>query len=275
MDQVIENVANGILANLPKVFDREAIRKSKGMDITPTTIVLLQELERFNNLIMRMLRSLQVLKRALVGEVGMSAELDDVARSLFNGQIPTIWRKLAPATLKSLANWMSHFHQRNNQYLRWVELGDPKVIWLSGLHIPESFLTALVQATCRKNGWPLDKSALASSVTEYVTPEDVQERGQGCLIHGLYLEGASWDTETSCLIRQKPKQLIQPLPILRVIGIESHRLKLQNTFRTPVYVTSARRNAMGVGLVFEADLKTNVHISHWVLQGVCLILNSD
>lgn len=49
----------------------------------------------------------------------------------------------------------------------------------------------------------------------------------------------------------------------------------QNTFRTPVYTTSQRRNAMGVGLVFEADLKTEKHTSHWVLQGVCLTLNAD
>ncbi|CAL8247790.1 unnamed protein product [Merluccius merluccius] len=48
-----------------------------------------------------------------------------------------------------------------------------------------------------------------------------------------------------------------------------------NTLRTPVYTTSMRRNAMGVGLVFEADLFTTKHISHWVLQGVCLCLNSD
>ena len=39
-------------------------------------------------------------------------------------------------------------------------------MWLSGLHIPESYLTALVQATCRKNGWPLDKSTLYTAVTE-------------------------------------------------------------------------------------------------------------
>ena len=32
---------------------------------------------------------------------------------------------------------------------------------------------------------------------------------------------------------------------------------------------------MGVGLVFEADLATKEHISHWVLQGVCLLLNTD
>lgn len=49
----------------------------------------------------------------------------------------------------------------------------------------------------------------------------------------------------------------------------------QNTFRTPVYTTSDRRNAMGIGLVFEADLATEEHISHWVLQGVCLVLNAD
>jgi hypothetical protein len=27
--------------------------------------------------------------------------------------------------------------------------------------------------------------------------------------------------------------------------------------------------------VFDADLATNDHISHWVLQGVCLVLNTD
>jgi len=32
---------------------------------------------------------------------------------------------------------------------------------------------------------------------------------------------------------------------------------------------------MGVGLVFEADLGTPEHISHWVLQSVCLTLNTD
>lgn len=52
-------------------------------------------------------------------------------------------------------------------------------------------------------------------------------------------------------------------------------LLLQNTLRTPVYTTSMRRNAMGLGLVFEADLYTTRHISWWVLQGVCLTLNAE
>ncbi|EFN79040.1 Dynein heavy chain 10, axonemal [Harpegnathos saltator] len=81
--------------------------------------------------------------------------------------------------------------------------------------------------------------------------------------------------EEHCLRRSYPKVLIEELPILTIIPTEVHRLKLQNTFKTPVYTTSDRRNALGAGLVFEADLAVSEHISHWVLQGVCLVLNTD
>lgn len=60
------------------------------------------------------------LLKALKGEVGMSIELDDLARSLFNGQLPAMWRRLAPSTKKSLGNWMEHFQKRNQQYNFWV-----------------------------------------------------------------------------------------------------------------------------------------------------------
>ncbi|XP_014373608.2 dynein heavy chain 10, axonemal, partial [Alligator sinensis] len=275
-DEYIGQVAKDIENKIPQIFDLDQIRKSLGTDISPTTVVLLQELERFNKLIVRMAKSLAELQRALAGEVGMSSELDEVARALFNGQIPNIWRKLAPDTLKTLGNWMVYFRNRYNQYMSWVTESEPNVMWLAGLHIPESYLTALVQATCRKNSWPLDRSTLYTHVTKYSTAEEVTERpGQGCFVSGLYLEGADWDIENSCLIKSKPKVLVVDLPILKIIPIEAHRLKLQNTFRTPVYTTSMRRNAMGVGLVFEADLFTTKHISHWVLQGICLTLNAD
>jgi dynein heavy chain len=206
----------------------------------------------------------------------MSSQLDELANALFNGQLPGMWRRLAPDTLKSLGNWMLHFDRRYAQYKAWVEQGEPTVMWLSGLHIPESYLTALVQTTCRKNGWALDRSTLYSAVTEFVKESDVQSRPpSGCFVSGLFLEGAAWDRERQCLAAQPSKQLVQELPILRITPIESHKLKLQGTFRTPVYVTSNRRNAMGVGLVFEADLTSKSHSSHWVLQGVCLTLNDD
>ncbi|KAJ8412508.1 hypothetical protein AAFF_G00128440 [Aldrovandia affinis] len=112
----------------------------------------------------------------------------------------------------------------------------------------------------------MDCSTLYTHITLYSSEEEATEKpGQGCFVSGICLEGADWDlVENGCLVRSKPKMLLVQLPILKVIPIEAHCLKLQNTLRTPVYTTSMRRNAMGVGLVFEADLFTTKHVSHWV-----------
>lgn len=61
----------------------------------------------------------------------------------------------------------------------------------------------------------------------------------------------------------------------QVVPVEASRVKLAGTVRLPVYVTQARRNAMGVGLVMQADVATDAHASHWVLQGAALVLNID
>ena len=127
--------------------------------------MLLQELERFNLLLELMQQSLLDLQRALVGEIGMSQQLEELGNCIFNGFVPPMWLKRAPQSLKSLVNWIEHFERRHNQYREWIEIDEPKVIWLSGLHIPESYLTALLQTTCRSRGWPLDKSLLYTEVS--------------------------------------------------------------------------------------------------------------
>lgn len=62
-DEYISQVAQDIQNKLPKLFDMDVIRKKFGTDISPTSVVLLQELERFNKLVVRMQRSLAELKR--------------------------------------------------------------------------------------------------------------------------------------------------------------------------------------------------------------------
>lgn len=56
-------MAQDIQNKLPMVFDLDVIRKKFGTDISPTSVVLLQELERFNKLVVRMQRSLAELQR--------------------------------------------------------------------------------------------------------------------------------------------------------------------------------------------------------------------
>ena len=77
-------------------------------------------------------------------------------------------------------------------------------MWLSGLHIPEAYLTALVQTSCRIKGWALDKSTLYSVVTQNRNPDFAKKKPEhGCYIQGLYLEGASWDIDKGWLTRQQ------------------------------------------------------------------------
>ncbi|XP_055846772.1 dynein axonemal heavy chain 10 isoform X2 [Episyrphus balteatus] len=275
-DEFIDSIAADILNKLPQYFEVWRIKKMFQMNITPTGVVLLQELERFNLLTARMRKTLELLRKALAGETGMDNMLDNIANSLLNGKLPSYWASLTPATCKQLGSWIEQLLNRATQYHYWSLSGEPMVIWLAGLHIPESYLTAVVQIACRKNGWPLDKSTLYTNVTHYVDPDDVEERPTtGCYVHGLFIEGARWDSKRRELARSQPKVLVEDLPLLAVIPIEVHRLKLQNTFRAPVYTTSLRRNAMGIGLVFEANLETHEDLSHWVLQGCCLTLNRD
>ncbi|XP_066140827.1 dynein axonemal heavy chain 10 [Euwallacea fornicatus] len=276
-DEFIEGMANEVLKKIPEEYEVWKVRRYFQRMMSPTIVVLLQELERFNKLIAIMRLTLVQLKSALAGDISMDSMLDNVACSLLNGQLPASWRKLAPATCKNLGGWMEHFEARHQQYFSWSTTGEPTVLWIAGLHLPKTYLAALVQIACRLHNWPLDRSTLYTYVSEHVDPGDVILRppAGNCFIHGLFLEGASWDTESNCLRRSTPRVLIEKLPVVGVVPIESFRLKLQNTLRTPVYTTSLRRDAMGVGLVFEADLRTTEHIGHWVLQGVCLVLNTE
>lgn len=119
-EEFIENVANDILGKIPEEFEIWKVRRAFQINLSPTIIVLCQELERFNRLISTMKRTLEQLKKALAGEIGMDAVLDNVAYSLFNGQLPGAWRKLAPDTCKNLGAWMEHFERRQEQYFNWV-----------------------------------------------------------------------------------------------------------------------------------------------------------
>ncbi|TNJ28292.1 putative Dynein heavy chain [Giardia muris] len=260
---------------VPPQFDLPQIRK-KFKSLSPTDIVLLQEIERFNILVKVISSSVAELQKALSGEIGMSEQLDSIATSFFIGQIPHNWLRFAPQTLKMLSSWIQHLLRRAEQYKVWHTQGEPAVMWLSGLHIPESYLTALVQITSRAKRWPLDKSALFTTVTKYIQAEDVSEKLEfGCYISGLFLEGAAWDTTKDCLTYSKKKELITQLPLVQIVPAEASRIKLRNQFKAPVYVTTARTNAAGQGLVFSADLSSYEHDSLWILQGVAVILNDN
>lgn len=62
-DEFINNIAKEILAKIPVPYDINKVKRNFGVTVTPTAIVLFQELERFNKLIETITRTLNQLRK--------------------------------------------------------------------------------------------------------------------------------------------------------------------------------------------------------------------
>lgn len=81
------------------------------------------------------------VQKAVKGEVVMSEDLDKMATSLFNNQVPLKWAGVGFLSLKPLASWIQDLDDRINFLKKWIETGTPIVFWISGLFFPQAFFT--------------------------------------------------------------------------------------------------------------------------------------
>jgi dynein heavy chain len=111
----IDSIATDFLSkteyNIDVVKEKQK-RLDSGKDLTPTQVVLFQEMERFKILADKIQSSLKNLQRALSGKIGSNNELDELGTSLYNALVPMSWKKLAPASEKKLGSWINHFIKR-------------------------------------------------------------------------------------------------------------------------------------------------------------------
>lgn len=88
----------------------------------------------------------------------MTDQMDALLQALFLDTVPASWAKISYPSLKSLGLWFADLLRRYKQLEKWSgDLNLPACVWLPGLFNPQSMLTAILQATARKNQWPLDK----------------------------------------------------------------------------------------------------------------------
>ena len=84
--------------------------------------------------------------------------------------------------------------KRNIQLDSWVQaLVLPTCTWFSGLFNPMAFLTAVMQVTGRRQGYPLDQMTTESHVSMITDIEKANSYPpDGAYVHGIFLEGARW-----------------------------------------------------------------------------------
>ena len=269
VEEKAKMVLDDVVDKLPDQFDMEDIR-GRVDDFTPYVMVAIQESERMNVLLSEMKRSLAELDLGLKGDLTMTGPMEALMNALAEDRVPSGWTRLAYHSLRPLGSWLANLLQRFAQLNDWTaDLGVPKVVWLSGLFNPQSFLTAVMQTTARRNEWPLDKTVVLTEVTKKQADQVDAPSRDGAFIHGLTLEGARWDEKIGALDESRPKELFAAMPVILVKAVTVDKAESKDAYQCPVYTTEARFRQE----VFTAQLKSKHSWIKWTLAGVCMFLD--
>ncbi|CAM9264903.1 unnamed protein product [Hapterophycus canaliculatus] len=199
-EDLIGAIAKDMEDRLPAGFDVEAVGMAYPTSYSESmNTVLVQELQRYNNLTVVIRATLKEVQKALKGLVVLSAELEAMGNSMFDQAVPGVWQSKGYPSLKPLGPWYQDLLDRLGFMSSWVDHGIPPVFWISGFFFPQGFLTAGQQNFARKHDVPIDSTSFSFHFkdephTALAKPED------GIFIHGLFLEGACWDKSMRTLV---------------------------------------------------------------------------
>lgn len=272
-DVVLELIAQ-LIEQIPPEFDVKAVARAHEADKSPLSIVLLQEMDRYNNLLAIVRRSLQSLAAGIKGLVVISPELEEMMEALFSATVPSAWHVAYPS-LKPLGPWTRDLGQRIAQLAKWAAEESPRVFWLSGFTFPVGFLTALLQISARKNGVSIESLTWDFVVLGSSEQAISLRPKEGAYVSGLYLEGARWDADNACLAEPFPMELYAPMPVVLFKPVEQRKKSSKGLHACPTYIYPNRSGTpQHPSFLCEVDLKSGPRDSHfWTKRGTALLLS--
>jgi len=270
----------------PGLFDRDA--ETGQMDSLAT--VLSQEIDRFNLLMSVIRSSLAQLRRAMRGLIVMSGELEDMFNSLLDGQVPRRWAESAYPSLKPLGSWVSDLKARMQFMHAWARTGTPNSFSLPSIFFTQGFLTGTLQRHARKHVIPIDSLEFSFVVSKLVKPEELPAPAEdGCFVHGLFVEAATWDMDLMALQPAQPGTMFASLPLIHFLPTTVTRGKstvkeagqadqgaTAASYRCPLYRTSQRAGVLtttGASSNYVLDIKLPIERDpdFYVLQGTAAL----
>lgn len=269
-DQVYD-ICEGLLGLVP--FAVDIVKTAGEGDGSALYVVLVQELQRYNILLSKIRHTLVNVQKGIRGLVVMSSELDAAFQKLVLGAVPTSWLGAYPS-LKPLASWSRDLVQRWAQLMEWCEKGVPKCFWLAGFTYPNGFLTALMQTSARHNNVSIDTLMWEFPVSN-VEEKDITARPkEGAFVKGLFLEGAGWSYDNSCLCEPEPMELVYHMPIIHFKPVEVKKSKAKGMYACPLYLYPLRTGSRErPSWMLNIDIKSGQSEPEtWVKRGTALLL---
>jgi dynein heavy chain len=282
-DETIGEVASDILAKLRADFDLEAVGARYPNDPKESmNTVLIQELARYNRLLVIIRSTMQNVQKAMKGLVVLSASLEGAANDLFLGRVPEVWKGRSFASRKSLASYFQELLDRIKMLDDWIDHGAPPIFWISGFFFTQSFLTGAAQNFARKYTIPIDDILFDPEMCPESINKDTVKEGppDGVYVYGMYLDGCRWNFSKMVLDESEPKTLFSAGPTMLLKPVRTKDLRVFQNYNCPLYKTSDRRGVLATtghssNFVMRIPLPSAVNEHHWIRRGVCMLLSLD
>ncbi|XP_055585524.1 dynein beta chain, ciliary-like [Uranotaenia lowii] len=267
-EDVVRTIIEDFSDKLPEGFNMAELM-ARVEDRTPFIIVAFQECERMNTLVQEMRRTMRELMLGLKGELTITSDMEALEESLFFDHVPASWTKRAYPSMCGLQAWFADLLIRIKELESWSnDFNLPSSVWLAGFFNPQSFLTAIMQQTARKNEWPLDKMCLSCDVSKKWKEDITAAPREGAYVNGLFMEGARWDMQIGSIASSRLKELFPQMPVIFIKAITQDKQETKNIYECPVYKTRDR----GPTYVWTFNLKSKEKPAKWTLGGVALLL---
>lgn len=154
----LTSILSTIQRQMPQPMSIQEVLTKYPIDYAESmSTVLVQEISRYNRLLLVIHESLQSAQKALSGLVVMSEPLEALCNSISLNSVPPLWAAKAHPSLKPLSSWVLDLVARIAFLQEWVNTGIPKVFWISGFFFPQAFLTGTLQNYARKHKLPIDQ----------------------------------------------------------------------------------------------------------------------
>lgn len=278
-EEVIAEITTGIQEKTPPAFDYDlVIEKYPTMYNESMNTVLAQEVIRYNRLLVVMHKQLKEVQKALKGEVVMSEDLEKLATSMFNNQVPAAFDKVGFKSLKPLSSWITDLNDRINFIQKWIDESMPPAYWLSGFFFPQAFFTGALQNYARKHIVAIDELDYDFKVYDEIEPADVTEKPEdGVFCYGMYFEGARWNKTIHMIDDSKPKQLYVELPLIWYVPKRNREKPTTGVYNCPLYKVLSRTGTLSTtghstNFVQFIELPTKEDEAKWIRGGVAAFL---
>jgi dynein heavy chain len=283
-DELLADSSKHHHSALPVPFDTEVATYKYPVDYNESmNTVLNQELLRFNKLLSKVRSTLSDVGKAVRGLVVMSSELEAVAAGLMMNATPQAWKKVSYPSLKPLASYITDLVARLGFFQNWIDMGTPQTFWISGFFFTQSFLTGQLQNFARKTKVAIDMLTWGYKVQD-MTMDSFDAPASGCLVHGLFMDGARWDNIDAVICESLPKVLFSIMPHIHLIPCEATKEKAEkkHVYNAPIYKTSERKGTLSTSghntnyiLPAQLPMAKQHTEKFWTKRGVALITQLD